>query len=75
LLKNGENEQLQRSIAERDRLIEFLSAKISKLDNLNRNIDDIRLVQDKLDRALTAVHERDVRCNELTLELTRVNDF
>lgn len=75
LLKNGENEQLQRSIAERDRLIEFLSVKISKLDNLNRNVDDIRLVQDKLDRALTAVHERDVRCNELTLELTRVNNL
>ncbi|XP_060844421.1 girdin-like [Rhopalosiphum padi] len=72
LLTNGENEQLQRSIAERDRLIEFLSVKISKLDNLNRNVDDIRLVQDKLDRALTAVHERDVRCDELTLELTRL---
>lgn len=75
LLRSGENEQLQRSIAERDRLIEFLSVKISKLDNLNRNVDDIRLVQDKLDRALTAVHERDVRCDELTLELTRVNNL
>lgn len=75
LLRIGENEQLQRSIAERDRLIEFLSDKISKLDNLNRNVDDIRLVQDKLDRALTAVHERDVRCDELTLELTRVNNL
>ncbi|CAI6371664.1 unnamed protein product [Macrosiphum euphorbiae] len=72
LLRSGENEQLQRSIAERDRLIEFLSVKISKLDNLNRNVDDIRLVRDKLDRALTAVHERDVRCDELTLELTRL---
>ncbi|XP_022173956.1 girdin-like [Myzus persicae] len=72
LLRNGESEQLQRSIAERDRLIEFLSVKISKLDNLNRNVDDIRLVRDKLDRALTAVHERDVRCDELTLELTRL---
>jgi len=75
LSRNGENEQLQRSIAERDRLIEFLSVKISKLDNLNRNVDDIRLVRDKLDRALTAVHERDVRCDELTLELTRVNNL
>lgn len=73
-LRNGENEQLQRSIAERDRLIEFLSVKISKLDNLNRNVDDIKLVQEKLDRALTAVHERDVRCDELTIELTRVNN-
>ncbi|KAE9524273.1 hypothetical protein AGLY_015312 [Aphis glycines] len=72
ILKNGENEQLQRSIAERDRLIEFLSVKISKLDNLNRNVDDIKLVQEKLDRALTAVHERDVRCDELTIELTRL---
>ncbi|XP_008178903.1 protein lava lamp [Acyrthosiphon pisum] len=72
LLRSGENEQLQRSIAERDRLIEFLSVKISKLENLNRNVDDIRLVRDKLDRALTAVHERDVRCDELTLELTRL---
>ncbi|KAF0766335.1 interaptin-like [Aphis craccivora] len=72
ILKNGENEQLQRSIAERDRLIEFLSVKISKLDNLNRNVDDIKLIQEKLDRALTAVHERDVRCDELTIELTRL---
>jgi len=74
ILKIAENEQLQRSIAERDRLIEFLSVKISKLDNLNRNVDNIKLVQEKLDRALTAVHERDVRCDELTIELTRVND-
>lgn len=74
LMNNGENEQQQRAIAERDRLIEFLSDKISKLDNLNRNVNDIRLVQDKLDRALTAVHERDVRCDELTFELTRVNN-
>ncbi|XP_025203405.1 interaptin-like isoform X4 [Melanaphis sacchari] len=72
LLKNEEKEQLLRSIAERDRLIEFLSVKISKLDKLNQNVDDLRLVQDKLDRALTAVHERDVRCDELTLELTRL---
>lgn len=70
--KNKENQQVQRSIAERDRLIEFLSDKISKLNNLNRNVDDIRSVREKLDRALTAVHDRDVRCDELTLELTRV---
>ncbi|XP_025417152.1 interaptin-like [Sipha flava] len=67
-----DNEQFQRAIAERDRLIQFLSEKISKLDNLNRNVEDIRLVQKKLDKALTAVHERDVRCDELTLELTRL---
>lgn len=67
-----DNEQFQRAIAERDRLIQFLSEKISKLDNLNRNVEDIRLVRNKLDKALTAVHERDVRCDELTLELTRV---
>lgn len=72
LKENEENQKFQRSIAERDRLIEFLSDKISKLNNLNRNVDDIRLVREKLDRALTAVHDRDVRCDELTLELTRV---
>ncbi|VVC41064.1 Hypothetical protein CINCED_3A005505 [Cinara cedri] len=66
--------QFQQAIAERDQLIKFLSDKISKSEYLNtkRNIDDIRLVRDKLDKALTAVHERDVRCNELTLELTRL---
>lgn len=69
---NKENEHLQQAIAERDRLIEFLSEKISKLDTLSRNVDDIVLVRYKLDKALTAVHERDVRCDELTLELTRV---
>lgn len=67
-----ENEHFQRAISERDRLIEFLSEKISKLDNFSRSVDDIKLIKDKLDRALTAVHERDVRCAELTLELTRV---
>lgn len=67
-----DNQQFQRAIAERDRLIQFLSEKISKLDNLNRNVEDIRLVRNNLDKALTAVHERDVRCDELTLELTRV---
>lgn len=67
-----DNEQFQRAIAERDRLIQFLSEKISRLDNLNQNVEDIRLVRYKLDKALTAVHERDVRCDELTLELTRV---
>lgn len=71
-LVKEENPQFQRAIAERDRLIEFLSEKISKLDNLSRNADDIKPIRDKLDRALTAVHERDVRCDELTLELTRV---
>lgn len=69
---NEENEQFQRAITERDRLIGFLTDKISKLDNLNRCDDDIRSIREKLDRALTAVHERDVRCDELTLELTRV---
>lgn len=72
LKENEENQQFQRSIAERDRLIEFLSDKISKLNNLNKNVDDIKTVREKLDRALTAVHDRDVRCDELTLELTRV---
>lgn len=72
LIGNEENKHLQRAIDERDRLIEFLTEKISKLDNLSRSVDDIRLIRDKLDRALTAVHERDVRCDELTLELTRV---
>lgn len=70
--ENEENKHLQQAIAERDRLIEFLSEKISKLDTLSRNVDDIVLVRYKLDKALTAVHERDVRCDELTLELTRV---
>lgn len=69
---NEENEQFQRAITERDRLIGFLTDKISKLDNLNRCDDDIRSIREKLDRALTAIHERDVRCDELTLELTRV---
>lgn len=72
LMGNEENKQLHRAIDERDRLIEFLTEKISKVDNLSRSVDDIRLIRDKLDRALTAVHERDVRCDELTLELTRV---
>lgn len=72
LMGNEENKHLQRAIDERDRLIEFLTEKISKVDNLSRSLDDIRLIRDKLDRALTAVHERDVRCDELTLELTRV---
>lgn len=71
-LENEEIDHFQRAIAERDRLIEFLSKKIAKLDNLNRNVDDIKLIRDKLDKALTAVHERDIRCDELTLELTRV---
>lgn len=71
-MENEENKHLQRAIDERDRLIEFLTEKISKLDNLSRSVDDIRLIRVKLDRALTAVHERDVRCDELTLELTRV---
>lgn len=76
-VKPSENEdvkQFQQSIAERDQLIKFLSDKISKSEylNTNRNVDDIRLIRDKLDKALTAVHERDVRCDELTLELTRV---
>jgi len=70
--ENEDTEQFQRAIAERDRLIQFLSDKISKLDNLNRSVDDIRSIREKLDRALTVVHERDVRCDELTLELTRV---
>lgn len=69
---NEEHEQFQRAITERDRLIGFLTDKISKLDTLNRCDDDIRSIREKLDRALTAVHERDVRCDELTLELTRV---
>lgn len=72
LLENEENDHFKRAIAERDRLIEFLSEKIAQLDNMNRNIDDIKLIRDKLDKALTAVHERDIRCDELTLELTRV---
>lgn len=67
-----ENQQFLQSLAERDRLIEFLTEKISKLDNLNRKVDEIKLVRDKLDKALTAIHERDIRCDELTLELTRV---
>lgn len=71
---NENVQQFQQAIAERDQLIKFLSDKISKSEylNTNRSIEDIRLVRDKLDRALTAVHERDVRCDELTLELTRV---
>jgi len=72
LSENEDTEQFQRAIAERDRLIQFLSDKISRLDNLNRSVDDIRSIREKLDRALTVVHERDVRCDELTLELTRV---
>lgn len=71
-LGNEENQQFQQSISERDRLIDFLTQKISNLENLNRSIEDIKLVRDKLDKALTAIHERDIRCDELTLELTRV---
>ncbi|XP_050426149.1 uncharacterized protein LOC126836626 [Adelges cooleyi] len=74
-----ENQDLQqRSIAERDRLIEFLTEKIQKLewDYCNRNANNVEnsivQVRDQLDRALAAVHERDVRCDELTLELTRL---
>lgn len=72
LLENEEIDHFQRAIAERDRLIEFLSEKIAKLDNLSRNVEDIKSIRNKLDKALTAVHERDIRCDELTLELTRV---
>ncbi|XP_050526821.1 interaptin-like isoform X2 [Daktulosphaira vitifoliae] len=74
-----ENPELQlRSIAERDRLIEFLSEKIQKLEwehynkNSKYNEDSSILIKDQLDKALVAVHERDVRCDELTLELTRL---
>lgn len=71
--ESDETVQFQRAIAERDRLIAFLSDKIAQLDNLNRSADDVRSIREKLDRALTVVHERDVRCDELTLELTRVH--